>query len=85
MDNRLHRLVLEAIIDRWQQGERAIASEDVYTQLVNAGEQIPEGAMAEIFEDLESRGLIRGPGFINSDGIKTHGSVVVTWVNPDLL
>jgi hypothetical protein len=77
----LREMVLDVLVARWDGGEREIDCEDVYGELVDAGEEIPEGAMEKVFQDLEGEGLIECREHPDRDTVKEHGMVVVTWVN----
>jgi hypothetical protein len=77
----LREMVLNVLVATWGGGEREIDSEDVYGKLVEAGEEIPEGAMEKVFQDLEGEGLIECREHPDRGAAKEHGAVVVTWVN----
>ncbi len=81
----LRTRLLTAIIARWQAGERAITSHDLYAQLQEAGEVIPAGAMAVVFDNLRMLKLIGGPLPENAIAIRIHGDTRITWVHPRLL
>jgi hypothetical protein len=85
LNRRLRTLVLRAIIARWQSGEREIASQDLYTELVEAGEGIPAGAMAVVFDNLRALKLIGGSLPDNAMALSMHGDTRVAWLDPSLL
>jgi hypothetical protein len=85
MDNRLREIVLQIIRETWAANEGGLASETIHRQLLDLGESVPEGAMDEIFSRLESRHLIRTAKPLGSAGIKAHGGIVITYVDPSLL
>ena len=74
MNTRLRGLIIEAILDYWQKQRAAghtvsqapfdmlgssLESRDLYEQLVDVGEDVPEYAMSEVLEDLRHSRLIR--------------------------
>ena len=81
----LKRLVLATLVDMWPTANGALSSENIYTRLVDSGEDIPEGVMRTIFEELEAQNLIRGAKPLNRNATKQHGGVVITWVNSERL
>ncbi len=84
LDTRLRTRLLTAIIARWRAGERDITSHDLYAQLLEAGEDIPVGAMAVVFDNLRMLKLISGPFPENSLAIRIHGDTRITWLHPRL-
>ena len=85
LDTRLRTLILRAIIGRSQAGEREIASQDLYAELLEAGADMPAGAMALVFDNLRSLKLIAGPLPDNGTAMSIHGDTRITWVHPSLL
>jgi len=85
LDTRLRTRLLTAIIARWQAGERDIASSDLYAQLLEAGEVIPVGAMAVVFDNLRMLKLISGPFPEKAEATRLHGDTRITWLHPRLL
>jgi hypothetical protein len=85
LDTRLRTRLLHAIIARWQAGERAIASQELYEQLCRAGAHIPAGAMAVVFDNLRDRRLIEGRLPQDSAAMSLHGDTQITWLHPRLL
>lgn len=75
----LRELVYRAIEDEWDNtrppgGVGTTDSETVYNRLVSEGVEVPTGAMNEILQDFHARGLIRGPGYHDRQGIQVHGA-----------
>ena len=87
MNTELEKQILGRIVARWKQGQLSIASETIYDELTQQGIAVPDGAMTEIVQSLLARGLINGPHPtpLDSHAERTHGAVIVTWVNPALL
>jgi len=85
LDTRLRTRVLRALIARWRAGERAIASGDLYQQLLASGEVIPPGAMAAVFDNLRELKVIAGRLPESTVALGHHGDTCVTWLDPGLL
>ena len=85
LNTRLRTKLLRAIIARWRAGERDIRSEDLYAQLQAAGEDIPSGAMAVVFDDLRMLRLIDGPLPERSAALSLHGDTRIRWLHPNLI
>lgn len=85
MDTRLRTRMLCAMIARWRAGERAIASCDLYHQLLASGEAIPAGSMAAVFDNLRALKLIAARLPENTIALGRHGDTSVTWLHPSLL
>jgi hypothetical protein len=83
--NMLSYQVLAIIIRRWDEGERAIDSESIYTELIHNGVVIPVGARADVFANLKVGGLVSGAKPTVSDAGLIHGGVVITRVSSTLL
>jgi hypothetical protein len=83
IDERLMQLMWKIIIKMWKSGNRKIESEEVFKELRNRGKKVGDYAMDRIFEHLLSAKCIRGPQYINSDAVKEHGAMAITWVNPE--
>lgn len=81
MASQLQDRISKVLASRWQAGERAIASQDVYEDLIHAGVEVPEDAMDAVFEQMEGRGLIHSRGLLDSHGTKQHGARVITRVS----
>ena len=58
----------------WELHGGEAASEDVYARLVDAGVEVPDHALNEIFDGWESRGFIRALGFYDREAIRLHGA-----------
>jgi hypothetical protein len=75
----LERLVWVAIEDEWDSmrpegGVGTTHSRNVYERLRTEGVEVPPGAMNDILADLHNKGLIRGAGFHDREGIREHGA-----------
>jgi len=77
--------VLAIIIRRWDEGERAIDSESIYTELIHNGVVIPVGAMADVFANLTVGGLVSGAKPTIRDARLMHGGIVITRISSTLL
>ncbi len=84
MHEHVRSQVLHLLTARWQVGERVIASEDLYQQLVHAGIPVPNGVLAEVCADLLAAGLIRAPGTVTSRGVEQHGALLINRIDPAL-
>jgi hypothetical protein len=62
-------------------GNQSIDSAEIYDKLIAKGINPPERAMAEIFKSLKDRGLIKGPGRLDSEGARKHGAWDIMWVS----
>ena len=79
--------VKEALVAEWKDPERStmyMHSRDVYRRLVEAGVEVPTGAMEDILLDLKAEGLIVG-GQVHDRDYLTHGSFVIQEVDQNLL
>jgi hypothetical protein len=85
MDRQLARRVGEVILKRWSPSEGGLASEVVYADRLQAGVEVPHGAMEKILEDFIRNGSIRASMPLDREAFQTHGGMVITWVNPRLL
>jgi hypothetical protein len=83
IDKQLMRLMWKNIIERWSGGQRAIDSKEILSYLKSKGESVPNYSMDRILEYLLNSRCIRGPRFLNSAGVKEHGAMAITWVDPD--
>lgn len=66
--------VWQALEQEWKLHGGKAASEDIYARLVDAGIEVPDHALNEIFDGWESRGLIRAHGLYDREGIRLHGA-----------
>lgn len=80
-DPNLPRYVWNDIVDRWQFGERAIESSDVYTRLVHFGVEIPNHAMSAMIAKWQAAQLLQGVQVADADAVRIHGSTTITWVD----
>jgi hypothetical protein len=82
MDRRLATLVGTALLRRWETGQRQIESEAVYHELVAAGEEIPDGALRQVFAGLFERGVLGGTLWEEGEAAQMHGGASITWLDP---
>lgn len=83
IDDRVLRVVLAAVADRWPVAAGALASDAMLQRLVEAKQQVPPQRLNDALEGLQGRGLLRlSRGFLNQEGSDTHGARVITWVDP---
>jgi hypothetical protein len=78
--NQLRELARERIKD----AEALFTSkryEDILIKLEERGQTVPNYAMDRIFDYLMSSNCISGPQFIDRDGIKQQGAMVITFVD----
>jgi len=61
-----------------------IDSEEIYKWMLDQGIEIGEGDLDHHFNQLKKIGKIRGRGFTDAEGRKTHGSFEITWISPSL-
>ena len=83
INDRLVKKTIDVIIDVWfRGGERPFDSQEVYKQLVIAGEQPQPGELPEILEHLTSEGLI-GTSQSSTDrqGATLHGALKIIWIS----
>jgi hypothetical protein len=62
-------------------GNQNIDSEEIYNKLVARGIDPPRDAMADVFDSLKRRGLIKGAARLNSDAAHKHGAYSIMWVD----
>ena len=79
----LLRLLWPIIIELRRSGSKALDSKEVLKELENRGEKVPPYAMDRIFNFLLQEGCINGPQYIDSTGVREHGAIVITRINPD--
>ena len=58
-DSNLSRVVLDAVRERWRQGETAIGSDAVYRHLVQTGVCLSPATLRAVVNGLETQRLIR--------------------------
>jgi hypothetical protein len=81
VDPLLLRSIWPIVVKMWRSGNKAISSEDIFIKLKEQGKTIPDYAMDRIFDYLMSSNCISGPQFIDRDGIREHGAMVITFVD----
>lgn len=81
VDAPLLRAMWPIIVKMWRSSNNAMSSEDILIRLEELGETVPDHAMDRIFDYLMSSNCIKGPQFIDRDGIKQHGAMVITFVD----
>ena len=85
MDTHMMRLVRQAVLARWETGQRRIESADVYHHLLALGEDVPTGALQEIFAVLQQRGAIEATPWDDVEAVAVHGGLSITWIDPTKL
>ncbi len=66
--------VWQTLEQEWELHGGEAASEDIYAQLIDAGVEVPDHVLNEVFDGWESRGFIRAHGFYDTEGIRLHGA-----------
>ena len=66
--------VWQTLEQEWQLHGGEAASEDIYAQLIDAGVEVPDHVLNEVFDGWESRGFIRALGFYDREAIRLHGA-----------
>lgn len=85
MNTGLAKAMGEVIQDKWNPNVRELDSKEVYEELRAREIEVPEGDMNEILESFKKAGIVGGPGYMNSAGVRQHGAMVITSVNLALL
>lgn len=80
-DMNLEVEIRNIIYDDYGVGHQNIDSEVIYDKLVAKGINPPELAMADVFDSLKKRGLIKGPAKMNGDAAHKHGAYSIMWVS----
>lgn len=80
-DMNLEVEIRNIIYDDYGVGHQNIDSEEIYDKLVAKGINPPELAMADVFDSLKKRGLIKGPAKMNRDAAHKHGAYSIMWVS----
>jgi hypothetical protein len=62
-------------------GNQNIDSKEIYDKLIAKGIDPSKNAMADVFDSLKRRGLIRGPAYLNSEAAQQHGAYSIMWVD----
>lgn len=81
-DNALLKVVWDVLTEMWQNGERAVYSGKILETLKKTGQSVPLGALRRVFEFLVKSRCIRVAKFVDRDGIREHGAMTVSWINP---
>jgi len=81
VDAPLLREMWPIIIKMWRSGNKKISSEDILSRLESQGRAVPDYSMDRIFDYLMSSDCINGPQFVDRDGIKRHGAMLITFVD----
>ena len=86
---------VEVLYDEWQElqerkergeaVEQGLSTERVYQRLLEEEWDVPAYMLNKLWESLAAFGQIRGQRLDDGGGIKLHGAMLITWVNPDLL
>lgn len=87
MDEELAQKTLAVMRELWpaRKGD-ALYSKEIFLRLIEQGEQIPDGALDQIFLQMKADNVIdTEPQGMNSEGIQRHGHCFITWINPDYL
>ncbi len=79
-DTSLEAEIRKIIYDDYGVGHQNIDREEIYHKLVEHGLDIPENAMADVFDSLKKRGLIRGMTRLNREEARRHGAWSIMWV-----
>lgn len=83
MNQRLEQRVIQILCEEWEHTQPGIlGSETIYNRLVAEGETVSEGIMDNVLSQLRVRGLIRGILPIDREGIRRHGAVEISYVDP---
>lgn len=80
-DIELERKVRNIIKFDYGLGDQVIESREIYNQLIGASVDVPELAMADIFNKLRDGGLIEGIARLSGDAVRQHGAFKITWVS----
>ncbi len=81
MNNHLEELIRTIIRDEYGFGDQNIDSEEIYDKLIQAGQEVPELAMADILKKLKENGLIKGAFYTNREAAHKHGAASIMWVS----
>ncbi len=86
---------VEVLYDEWQKlqerrergeaVEQGLRTERVYQRLLEEEWDVPAYMLNKLWESLAAFGRIRGQRVDDGSGMKLHGAMLITWVNPDLL
>ena len=86
---------IEVLHDEWQKFqakkergevvEQGLRTERVYRRLLEEEWDVPGYMLNKLWVSLAAFGQIRGQKVDDGDGMKRHGAMLITWVNPNLL
>jgi hypothetical protein len=85
MNEHLAKLIAEIIREKWDDINETIYSEGIHEELIARGEEVPEGAMSEIFDIFTRARLIDGKRFVDRAGNQEHGAMRIESVDLALL
>ena len=86
-DQQLRTRIWETLEDEWKRGKTedgvrayypTLESKDIHTRLEREGVNVPEGAMEEVFEELEESGLVTVAPLHDRQEIPIHGAMLIT-------
>ncbi|MCI0489325.1 MAG: hypothetical protein L0229_22260 [Blastocatellia bacterium] len=85
IDERLMRSIWNIILKMWRssKGNKIIESEAILKELQRKGKKVRDYEMDRILEYLIKAGCIRGPQYVDSSGIREHGAMSITWIDPE--
>lgn len=83
IDDRLLRLMWGIIVRLWRSGNQKIESAAILKELQRRGATVRDYAMDRMLEHLLNAGCIRGPQYVNSVDVRSHGAMIVTWINAE--
>lgn len=81
-NEQLMRSIWKIIVEFWQSGKKKIYSEEVLNEVLSQGIKPRDYAMDRALQYLIRKGCIKGPEFINAQGVKEHGAMAIITVNP---
>jgi len=80
-DTSLEAKIRDILYTEYGVGDQYIASKEIYDKLIERGIDVPENAMADVFDSLHRSGFIKGRGKQNSEEVRRHGHWRITWVS----
>jgi hypothetical protein len=78
-------ILVDAIVALWPEACGTLSSAHLYSYLQEHHAPPPPERMHTLLSNLQQEHLIAGAAGINPDSLATHGALVITWVNPELL